>query len=157
MSDTHTLTDTPILGTHKADKLPLTSAFRSLRQHLEDAHGVVALVDAAVLHLLDVGQGVEGAAEVGFPRLGVRCLALCVFPCNIGEGGGIFTLGSLGPSNVCRCVCFFFFVFLAHVLTCVDGPLLEETGVLLQVPAVTGCVLPRNGKDGLILEDTRQA
>lgn len=47
--------------------------------------------------------------------------------------------------------------FLAHVLTCVDGPLLEETGVLLQVPAVTGCMLPWNGKHGLLLEDTQQA
>lgn len=52
---------------------------------------------------------------------------------------------------------FFSFVFLAHMLTCVDGPLLEETGVLLQVPAVTGCVLPWNSKHGVILEDTQQA
>lgn len=52
--------------------------------------------------------------------------------------------------------CLFFSVF-AHMLTSVDGPLLEETGVLLQVPAVTGCMLPWNGEGVLFLEDTEQA
>lgn len=86
---THTLTNADILGAHKAVKLPLTSAFRSLRQHLEDAHGVVAFVDTAVLHLHDVWQRIEGAAEVGLPRLRILRLAVCVFPCNIGEGGDV--------------------------------------------------------------------
>lgn len=39
-------------------------------------------------------------------------------------------------------------------LTCVDGPLLEKTCVLLQVPAMTGCMLPGNGEHGLFLQNT---
>lgn len=38
-----------------------------------------------------------------------------------------------------------------------NGPLLEKTCVLLQIPAMTGCMLPWNGEGGLILEDTEQA
>lgn len=46
---------------------------------------------------------------------------------------------------------------LAVQLTCVDGPLLEKTCVLLQVPAMTGCMLPGNCEHGLILQNTNAA
>uniref|UniRef100_A0A3Q3N944 Uncharacterized protein n=1 Tax=Mastacembelus armatus TaxID=205130 RepID=A0A3Q3N944_9TELE len=45
---------------------------------------------------------------------------------------------------------------LSCLLTCVDGPLLEQTGVFVQLPAVTGCVLPGDGEHRLVLEDTKQ-
>lgn len=59
----------------------LTSRFRSDRQHPKDTLGLVAFVDALVLHLLNVRQRVEGAAEVGFPCLWVGNLAVYIFPC----------------------------------------------------------------------------
>lgn len=59
----------------------LTSAFLCCGQHLEDAHSLVAFVNAPVFHLLDVRQRIHCTAEVGFPCLWVTCLTLNIFPC----------------------------------------------------------------------------
>uniref|UniRef100_A0A8B9RJE7 Uncharacterized protein n=1 Tax=Astyanax mexicanus TaxID=7994 RepID=A0A8B9RJE7_ASTMX len=40
-------------------------------------------------------------------------------------------------------------------LTCVNGPLFEQTSVFVHFPAVTGSVLPRNGEHFLILKKTK--
>ncbi len=40
------------------------------KEHI-DSERVVAFLDALVLKLLDVRQGVERTSEVGFPRLGI--------------------------------------------------------------------------------------
>lgn len=69
---------------------------------------MVAFVDAAVLHLLDVRQRVEGAAEVGFPRLGILRLALRVFPCDIDEGEDLsIKLSAAGETTRRAVVCLF--------------------------------------------------
>lgn len=59
----------------------LTFRFCGRGQHFEDTHGLVAFVNAHLFHLLDVGQRVHRAAEVGFPCLGVARSALHVFAC----------------------------------------------------------------------------
>lgn len=119
-----------------------TSLF--LGQHAEDSHGQLALVDALVFHFLDVRQRVHGATEVGLPGLGVAGVTLHVFPCEKG-----FHPPPLVRLQIPRCqpTC-----GRRSRLTCVDGPLLEQARVLVHVPAVASCVLPRNGEHGLLLE-----
>lgn len=43
----------------------------------------------------------------------------------------------------------------SRLLTCVDGPLFEQTCVLVQLPAVSSGMLPGNWEHRLILEITR--
>ncbi len=58
--------------------LAAVAALRSLHlllgdggEHAVDSHRAAAFVHTLVLHLFDVRQRVHGAAEVGFPGLGV--------------------------------------------------------------------------------------
>ncbi len=43
----------------------------------------------------------------------------------------------------------------SRLLTCVDGPLFEQTCVLVQLPAVSCGMLPGNGEHRLILQNTK--
>lgn len=44
----------------------------------------------------------------------------------------------------------------SHLLTCVDGPLFEQTCILVQLPAVSSCMLPGDCEHFLILENTKE-
>lgn len=143
-ADSHTPCSLPV-GCH------LTFWFLGGRQHPEDAHGLVSFVDALVLHLLDVRQGVHGAAEVGFPRLGVTVLALHEFPCT-----NTFDQFHSSSDQDLFLICMRPSSLLSSLLTCVDGPLLEQASVLVHLPAVTSCVLPWDGEHRPILLDIKE-
>lgn len=85
----------------------LTSRFWCGGQQPEDAHGLVALVDALVFHLLDVRQRVHRATEVGFPRLWVTGLTFHVLPCkkNNKKTTSLLTSLSIQTKRRISCLC----------------------------------------------------